>query len=332
MLASMNPTIFVTARRLAPSGVRLLGDARVIYMHDPADPAEVEAVMAREPVDAVVARTVELSARAIAACPTLKVISKHGVGVENIDVAAATARGIPVFITPGANTASVAELTLSLMLAVARRVPGMNAALHAGHWARAEDGLELRGRTLGLVGFGAIGQRVARLAQALEMPVAVHDPAVAGGVDGVRVCGSLDELLGLSQVLSLHLPLGPATRRLIGAPQLAALPDQAILINTARGGLVDEAALVEALRSGGLFGAGLDTLEREPLPATSPLCNLPNLVMTPHVGGSTPAALEAMASAAVGNVLDYLAGRGPGADRCVNPQVMGLEMGGRPPI
>jgi len=232
------------------------------------------------------------------------------------------ARGIPVFTTPGANTAAVAELTLALMLAVARRVPAMNAGLHAGRWERAEDGLELRGRTLGLVGFGAIGQRVARLAQALEMRVAAYAPSIAGPVDNVRVCGSLDELLGLSQVLSLHLPLGPDTRKLIGAPQLAALPDQAILVNTARGGLVDEAALVEALRSGRLFGAGLDTLEQEPLPASSPLCGLPNLVMTPHVGGSTPAALEAMAVAAVGNVLGFLAGRPPGAERCVNPQVL----------
>jgi D-3-phosphoglycerate dehydrogenase len=133
---------------------------------------------------------------------------------------------------------------------------------------------------------------------------------------------SLDELLPLSAVLSLHLPLTPATRNLIGAPQLAALPEKAILVNTARGPLVDEAALVEALRSGRLFGAGLDTLAVEPLPAGSPLRGLPNVVMTPHVGGSTPAALEAMATEAVRNVLGFLEGRPPSTSRCMNPQVL----------
>ena len=323
----MTHTIFVTAATLAQAGSQALQDAgcRVIYLKDPADAAEVEAVMAREPVDAVISRTVDLSPRAIERCATLKVISKHGVGVSNIAVDAATARGIPVYVTPGANATSVAELTLGLMLAAARRIGSMNTALHAGHWTRAQDGLELRGRTLGLVGFGQVGQRVATVALAIGMPVMAFDPALPGcasPVPSVRLAASLDELLRASDVLSLHIPLTPRTRHLIGAAQLAALPANAILINTARGEIVDEPALVAALQSGRLFAAGLDTMAVEPLPADSPLAHLSNVVLTPHVGGSTPAALAAMAAGAARNVLGFLRGQPPHVSACVNPQVL----------
>lgn len=323
----MTHTIFVTAATLAQAGSQALQDAgcRVIYLKDPADAAEVEAVMAREPVDAVISRTVDLSPRAIERCATLKVISKHGVGVSNIAVDAATARGIPVYVTPGANATSVAELTLGLMLTAARRIGSMNTALHAGHWTRAQDGLELRGRTLGLVGFGQVGQRVATVALAIGMPVMAFDPALPGcasPVPGVRLAASLDELLRASDVLSLHIPLTPRTRHLIGAAQLAALPANAILINTARGEIVDEPALVAALQSGRLFAAGLDTMAVEPLPADSPLAHLSNVVLTPHVGGSTPAALAAMAAGAARNVLGFLRGQPPHVSACVNPQVL----------
>src|SRR6218665_3446757 len=156
-------TIFVTAPKLAAAGVDLLAQAgaRVLYLSRSGDAREVERIMASEPIDAVISRTVPLSARAIASCPALKVISKHGGGVGNIDVDAATRRGIPVYITPGANAQSVAELTLGLMFAAARRIGWMDAELHAGRWSRAQDGVQLCGKTLGLVGFGQIGQRVA---------------------------------------------------------------------------------------------------------------------------------------------------------------------------
>ena len=320
-------TIFVTAPRLAAAGVELLAAAgcRVIYLQDADDPAEVEAVMAREPVDAVISRTVRLGAAAIAACPTLKVVSKHGVGVGNIDVDAASARGIPVYVTPGVNAQSVAEMTLGLMFAAARRIGWMDRELHAGRWSRAQDGIELRGSTLGLVGFGQVGRRVAVACQAIGMQVAAFDPALAGRpapVPGESLVDSLDALLPLSNVLSLHVPLHAATRQLIGAAQIERLPASAILINTARGEVVDEPALVAALRSGRLYAAGLDTMAVEPLPADSPLAGLPNVVLTPHVGGSTPAALAGMAIGAVHNVLGWLHGRPADPAACVNPQVL----------
>ncbi|MCZ2497528.1 hydroxyacid dehydrogenase [Xylophilus sp. Kf1] len=322
-------TIFVTATRLAAAGTDLLAAAgcRVLYLQDGDSVAEVEHTMATEPVDAVISRTVALGGRAIAACSTLRVISKHGVGVSNIDVEAATARGIPVYVTPGANAPSVAEMTLGLMFAAARRIGWMNDELHAGRWSRAQDGIELRGRTIGLVGFGQVGQRVAVVCQAIGMQVVAFDPALAGrpaSVAGVRMVDSLDALLPMADVLSLHVPLNRHTRGLIGAAQIERLPARAVLINTARGEVVDEAALVDALRSGRLHAAGLDTMAVEPLPAGSALAGLPNVVLTPHVGGSTPAALAAMAAGAARNVLGWLQGEPAEPSACVNPRVLAV--------
>lgn len=320
----MSHTVFVTAPKLAKPGVELLhaAGARVLYLQSDA-PGEVERIMASEPIDAVISRTVNLSADAIAACPTLKVISKHGVGVSNIDVEAATARGIPVYVTPGANAQSVAEMTLGLMFAAARRIGWMDAELHAGRWSRAQDGVELHGKTLGLVGFGQVGQRVAIACQALGMQVVAFDPALqASPVPGVALTASLAELLPRADVLSLHVPLNKHTRGLLGEAQLAALPRGAILVNTARGEVVDESALIAALRDGQLYAAGLDTMETEPLPAGHPLTQLHNVVLTPHVGGSTPAALAGMASGAARNVLGWLQGQPVERTACINPQVL----------
>ncbi|QPR37136.1 hydroxyacid dehydrogenase [Delftia acidovorans] len=321
------PTVFVTAPRLAPAGLQRLQAAhcRVLYLQEGGGEAEVAALLARESVDAVISRTATLSAAAIAACPTLKVISKHGVGVSNIDVAAASQRGIPVYVTPGANAQSVAEMTLGLMFAAARRIAWMDAELRAGRWSRAQDGLELSGRTLGLLGFGQVGQRVARVALALGMQVVAFDPACAPGpgtVAGVRMLGSVDELLPLSDVLSLHVPLNARTRHLLDAGRIAQLPRGALLVNTARGEVVNEAALIDALRSGHLAAAGLDTMAEEPLPAGHALAALDNVVLTPHVGGSTPAALAAMAGMAAANVLGWLQGSPADPSHCVNPEVL----------
>lgn len=321
----MTPTIFVTAPRLAPSGVELLdqAQARVIYLQNGNDVQEVERIMASEPIDAVISRTVDLSATAIASCPTLKVISKHGVGVSNIDVDAATHRGIPVYVTPGANAQSVAEMTLGLMFAAARRIAWMDAELHAGRWSRVQDGIELHGKTLGLVGFGQIGQRVAAVCLALGMEVVAFDPGLKTSPDpAVRLVASVDEILPLADVLSLHVPLNKHTRGMLGAEQLARLPRGAIVVNTARGEVIDEEALIAALRSGQLYAAGLDTMSVEPLPAGHALAALPNVVLAPHVGGSTPAALAGMARGAARNVLGWLQGQPADPAACVNPQVL----------
>ncbi|MFJ3485969.1 hydroxyacid dehydrogenase [Pseudomonas sp. NPDC090202] len=324
----MPHTILVTAPKLAAAGLDLLHaeDCRVLFVAQDKGAQEIERILASEPVDAVISRTLDLTAKAIDACPTLKVISKHGVGVSNIDVAAATARNIPVYVTPGANAQSVAEMTLALMFAAARRVSWMDREIRSGRWSRAQDGLELCGRTLGLVGFGQVARRVSLACQAIGMSVVVYDPMLPADSDlqGAERCESLDDLLPRAQVLSLHVPLTAKTRGFIGAEQLALLPKDALLINTARGEVVDETALIQALRDGHLYAAGLDTMAVEPLPADSPLLELANVVLTPHVGGSTPAALAAMAAGAARNVLGFLNGTPVAPSACVNPVVLGL--------
>lgn len=324
----MTYSILVTAERLAPAGLDILTQrgCRVLFVRAGQEVADIERLMASEPIDAVISRTFELSEQAIAACPTLKVISKHGVGVSNIHVAAASARGIPVYVTPGANAQSVCEMTLGLMFAAARKVSWMDSEIRAGRWSRAQDGLELSGRTLGLVGFGQVARKVATVCQAIGMPVRVYDPFLKAGSDlqGAVAVDSLAALLSESHVLSLHVPLTAQTRNLIGAAELAMLPEGAVLINTARGEVVDEVALVDSLRSGQLYAAGLDTMAIEPLPSNSPLLHLDNVVLTPHVGGSTPAALAAMARNAATNVLDFLDGKPVPRTSCVNADLLAL--------
>ena len=293
---------------------------RVIFLQGEADAAEVEEILRNENVDAVISRTVALSAQAVASCRTLKVVSKHGVGVSNIDVQACTERGIPVFVTPGANAQSVAEMTLGLMLAAGRRIAYMDSEVKAGRWPRLQDGLELKGRTIGLVGYGQIGQLVASFCNVLGMRVLAYDPyAKANKIQAdVELLSDLDDMLVRSNVLSLHIPLTTGTRGLIGAKQLALLPDGAILVNTARGEVIDETALVQALASEKLAAAGLDTTADEPMAESNPLLTMQNVVLTPHVGGSTPAALSAMAVGAVDNVLGYLKNGTLSADKVVN--------------
>jgi D-3-phosphoglycerate dehydrogenase len=321
----MTYTILVTAPKLASAGLNRLEQAacRVVFLNDTNNSKEVESILASQPVDAVISRTVDLTASAIESCPTLKVISKHGVGVSNIDIAAATARGIPVYVTPGANAQSVAEMTLGLMFAAARRINWMDSELRAGRWTRAQDGLQLGGRTLGLVGFGQVGQKVARAAHALGMHVAVFDPVIKSGttIEGVEVMNTLSGLLERAEVLSLHVPLNSHTRNMIGEDELSLLPPEAIVINTARGEVIDEQALINALSCGRVFSAGLDTTAHEPIAGDNPLLAMKNVVLCPHVGGSTPAALAAMALGAAENVLGYLDGQHPDIHSCVNPNV-----------
>jgi D-3-phosphoglycerate dehydrogenase / 2-oxoglutarate reductase len=322
----MSFTIFINAKTLALPGMQRLKSAgcMLLFMEWANSSEEVYRVLQSQPVDGIISRSVDLSGDAIRACPTLKVISKHGVGVNNIDVEAATRRNIPVYVTPSANTQSVAELIVGLMLAAARRISFLDRELHAGRWSRLQDGMQLGGRRLGLLGFGQIGQRVATVCLGLGMRVLAFDPALKGAnpIAAVSLVSSIGDLLRQSDVLSLHVPLTEHTRKLIGAAELALLPAQAILINTARGEVVDEEAVVLALRNGTLFAAGLDALTEEPLPAKSPLASLPNVVLTPHIGASTSAALDAMAEGAAANVLGYLFGNTVDVSNCVNPHVL----------
>ena len=260
-------------------------------------------------VTGVVAGLDDYDATALAAADRLVVISRYGAGCDRVDLAAAAARGITVTNTPGANSIAVAELALGLVFAVARAIPRLDQEVRAGGWPRSE-GIELTGKTFGVIGVGAIGRLVAARAAGLGLHVLGYDPALtpaaltALGVEPV----DLDTLVARSDVVSLHVPLLPSTRGLLDARRIAALPAGAIVINTSRGGLLDEAAAAEALRAGHLGGVGIDVYEHEP-PHDSPLIGLPGVVSTPHTASHTAESVERMASLAVANLLDVLAGR-----------------------
>jgi phosphoglycerate dehydrogenase-like enzyme len=239
--------------------------------------------------------------RVLAACPRLRLLSVWGTGTDHIDLAAAERRGIVVKTTPGVSAVSIAEHTLALLLAVARHIPAADAATRRGEWPRGQS-VELNGKTCGVIGLGAIGSRFAQLAAGIGMRVVawtVHPRPIAG-VQMVE----LDELYRMSDVVSVHLRLSPETQGMIGEAQFALMKPSAILINTARGAIVEESALLAALESHRIAGAGLDVFAVEPLPPEHPFTRLPNVVLTPHCAGITPEALEAGLRMAVRQITD----------------------------
>jgi D-3-phosphoglycerate dehydrogenase / 2-oxoglutarate reductase len=240
----------------------------------------------------------------------LRCVVRAGVGVDNIDVPAATRRGVIVMNTPSGNTVSAAEHTIALLLAVARHVPAADASMKAGKWDRGKFlGTQVAGKTLGVIGLGRIGREVARRAVGLDMKVIGFDPLVTpekAAEFGIKAVGSKDELLPRCDFLTLHIPLLSDTKDFIGARELALLPHGARLLNVARGGVVNEKALADALASGHVAGAGLDVFEQEPTPADNPLLKAPNVVLTPHLGASTVEAQEAVAVEAAHLLVDFL--------------------------
>lgn len=242
-------------------------------------------------VEAIVVRSKpKVTRKVIEAAPKLKVIGRAGVGLDNIDLEAAKERGIKVVNSPGASSRSVAELAVALMFSVARKIAFADRKMREGIWAKKQAmGIELEGKTIGVVGFGRIGYEVARIAHALGMKVLLYDPYPneerAKEVGGTFA--SLEDLLRESDVVTLHVPLIDATYHLINEERLKLMKPTAILINAARGAVVDTGALVKALQEGWIAGAGLDVFEEEPLPKDHPLTKLDNVVLTPHIGAST---------------------------------------------
>lgn len=278
---------------------------------------------------ALITRDAPVDAELIAAAGRLEVIGVHGVGVDPIAIDAATLRGIAVCNTPGANARSVAEHALALTFHLAKAIGGGDRAVRAGDatFKYSARLVELEGATFGIVGFGDIGRATARLARAMGMTVIAWSrrrPDDAFAAEDVRHVADLGTLLSESDVVSLHLPANAGTRGLIGRDELARMKPGAFLINTARGALVDEAALAEALRDGVIAGAGLDVFAQEPLPAASPLRTLDNIVMTPHVAGSTEAALRRTAIAVAEAVIAVLRGEHPA--HLLNPQILDRQM------
>ena len=282
--------VVMMAPRLAPEAVAVLETCgcHIVYMPPyPSAEAVADAVRACQ-ADAVLTRQGPVSAIAMDASPRLRVVARHGVGVDDVDLQAAAARGIVVTRAPGSNTAAVAEHTMAMILALAKQLRPLGAALAAGQWREGAPPVrDIAGLRLGIVGFGAIGQAVGRLAAAFGMDVAHSGGSQPGGL-------SFAALLPRSDVLSLHCPYTPETHHLMNAAALAALPAGAFVVNTARGGLVDEAALLAALDSLHIGGAALDVFEGEPPPPDHGLRHHPRAIVTPHVSGTTPRSLVAM--------------------------------------
>lgn len=273
-------------------------------------------------VDAALLRGEPFPAARILASPRLKVIARHGAGVDSVDVATAQAHGITVTYCPGGNANAVAEQVFALLLALARKVVAGHNGLATGPWPRAKQhlvGQELAGRTIGIVGFGEIGRLVCRIARGFGMDVLVHDPFLQPGMaaDNGATPTDLDALLSGASVVSLHAPLTPDTRHLINAQRLAAMRPDAMLVNTARSGLIDEAALVEALLAGTIAGAALDVAEAE-LGSDAQvtfggraLADVPNLLLTPHIAGQSEQALLNVGTTAWNDIQAVLAGHAP---------------------
>ncbi len=283
-------------------------DVRVLEAY----PSEQDLMTACAGAQGILARLGTVTARVIEHAPQLRIIARHGVGVDAVDLAAATRRGIVVTTTGNENAAAVAEYTFALLLALVRHVVQADHGMRAGTWTRDPlIGTELDGRTLGIVGLGAIGRRVARQALGFGMHVLAADPALLESGDPQIELVALEELLGRADIVTLHTRLTAGTAHLINSRTLASMQRGAFLVNTARGEIVDETALGEALASGALAGAALDTYEHEPLPADSPLRGLRNVVLSPHVAGQTGAALARVAACAAESILDEFAGRRP---------------------
>lgn len=270
-------------------------------------------------VHAVIAGTEPITARVLDAAPDLMIVARRGVGLDSVDLEAATARGVVVTVTAGVLTEAVAEHTFALMLAVARQVPRLDRNVKAGGWDRTPT-TQVSGKTLGIVGFGQIGRAVARRAAGFGMRALAYDvapdPAAAEAL-GVTLC-DLDTLLAASDFVSLHVPLLPATRGLIDEAAIHRMKPGAILINTSRGPIVDERALLAALREGHLAGAGLDVLHDEP-PKDLALVSLEQVVATPHVASHTRETLSKMDESCAESVLAVLSGGRP--RHVANPEV-----------
>jgi len=315
--------VVLIAEQLAPSVLEALGSEVEIRHVDGADRGAL--LPALKEADAVLIRSAtRIDAEALASAPQLKVVARAGIGLDNVDVPAATAKGVLVVNAPQSNIITAAEHAVALLLSVARRVPAADASMRAGEWKRSTfTGVEIADKTVGVVGLGRIGQLFAARIAAFGTTVIAYDPYLQparAAALGVRLV-DLPTLLATADIISIHLPRTPETLGLIGATELATVKPGVIIVNAARGGLIDEQALADALTQGRVAGAGIDVFVNEPLDPDSPLRTAPNTVLTPHLGASTAEAQDKAGTAVARSV--RLALRGDFVPDAVNVQAAG---------
>jgi D-3-phosphoglycerate dehydrogenase len=310
-MQTMGPRVLVTENIHAVGWETLKKEADAVAWPGQEKQPLLEAV---KDAQAILVRVAKLTPEVIQAAPHLKVIGKHGVGYDNINIPAATARGVIVTNTPLANSTSVAEHALALLLAVARRIGESERDLVRGAM-RAQtvyQGVELSGKVMGVIGLGSAGLRLARMAgNGFGMRVLGFDPYKEPWPDGIERCREVGPLLAQADFISIHVPLTKETTNLIGRDALPKMKPTAILVNTARGGIVDEAAVADAVKAGRLAGAGLDVVVDEPLKPSHPLNGVPNIILTPHMAGVTEEAMMRMAQDAAEDILRVLRGERP---------------------
>jgi len=318
--------VVITGDSIAPEAMEILSKkCQVQFAGSYPQPALLAEKLRQEKAHALILRTGKAPAEVIQASPNLKVISKHGIGVDTIDVKTATELKIPVLVASSANYESVAEHTLGLMLSLAKDIPWLDSRIRQGLWDKTQyRGVELHGKTLGLIGFGRIGRRVYELVMPLQMRVLVFDPFLSEEKvpPGITRVQHLEELLKSADIVSLHCPLTEQTKHLIGKKELGIMKKTAWLINTARGEVVDEDALIAALQEGRIAAAGIDTFQKEPPEDLQSLCQAGKIVMTPHVAAATEEAFTRMGVEAAQNVLTILEGKKPVEGSLANPEVM----------
>jgi D-3-phosphoglycerate dehydrogenase len=300
--------------RIHEAGLDILRARPGVSFEIMAQPAEPDILALAPTADAIIVRTTRLTAAAIDSAPKLKIVSRHGVGYDNVDMAALDRRRIPLTLVGNVNALSVAEHTLFMMLTLAKRGIAYDRATRNGDWKLRDSfgATELAGKTLLLLGFGRIGREVARRAQGFGMTVLSYDPYVRdAAIFAARVqpVAKLAEAIPQADFISVHLPMTPETKGIIGAQQFATMKKSAIVISTARGGLVDEAALAEALKSGQIRAAGLDVFVDEPPAPNDPLLKLDNLLLSPHIAGLTEECAMRMAEVSARNALAGLDGK-----------------------
>lgn len=308
---SRSARVMITGAELVEEARQLLASHEVEAIYAPAysTSEDLAALAQQNEVDAILVRQGHINRSVISSSPRLKVIAKHGSGVDNIDLAAATDRQVPVLRALAANAQSVAELAISLTVSLMKDIVPLDAAVKSGDWPKTRYvGRDLAGAVFAVVGFGEIGQRAASLARGLGMQVIAYDPFSKDTAE-VSVSRDLDAVLRVADIVSLHCPLVPQTHHLINAERLALMKPTAFLVNTARGAVVDEAALIRALKAQMIAGAALDSFEIEPPATDTPLWSQPNLIATPHIGGASRSALRNMAVQSAQHIIDVLEGR-----------------------
>jgi D-3-phosphoglycerate dehydrogenase len=325
MKATNSPFNVVITGPIAEEAMKLLSKSCTAKYTKPyLQASEIAQKLRDEKADGLIVRMGKVTGEVIKASPNMKVITKHGIGVDNIDVSVATELKIPVLNTPFANYESVAEHVLGLMLALARDIPGLDSRIRQGHWDKAHHrGVELYHKTLGLIGFGRIGRRVRELVAPLHMKLLVYDPVLEPDQipSEVTPVEKLEELLKSADIVSLHCPLTPETRHLIGRNEMKMMKKTAWLINTARGEVVNEEALIDALKKGEIAAAGIDTFKKEPPEDIDVLCSAGKTVLSPHIAGATEESFRRMGIESAKNILTILRGEKPNRECVVNPEV-----------